>query len=279
MPAKATIKSGQLIDHRHRKIVFKSWVLKKAIAQVYILHGFSEHIDSYQDIIPNLNKSGFSCHIMDLPGHGYSEGIRGHIDDFEDYTKNLALFIQSNPYHHANTPVFLMGHSLGGAIVHDFAQENKIVINGIILFSPLLGLPFSNKFYSPVFRWLSRKNKTLQVPKPCVIKHLNRTASKKGYYQNDPLRLHCISPNLFLELEKSVVKSKTSASKLKTPLLVFASSKDKVVSYDAIVQYFQKVSSTDKKLISYGEAMHELLQEEEQNQILSLASNWMKKRI
>jgi lysophospholipase len=279
MPVKATIKSGQFIDHRHRKIVFKSWVLKKPVAQIYIIHGFSEHIDNYQDIIPILNNSGFSCHIMDLPGHGFSEGIRGHIDDFRDYTKNLDLFTKSNPYHQANKPVFLMGHSLGGAIVHDFALENNIDINGIILFSPLFGLPLNNKLLSPLFRWLSRKNKTLQIPKPCVVKHLNRTVAKKEYYQTDPLRLHCISPNLFLELEKNIVSSKTSASKLKTPLLIFASSKDQVVPYDSIMQYYQKVSSFDKKLVSYGEAMHELLQEEEHGQILTIASDWIKKRI
>ena len=107
MPAKATIKSGHFIDYRHRKIVFKSWVLKKPVAQIYIIHGFSEHIDNYQDIIPILNNNGFSCHIMDLPGHGFSEGIRGHIDDFRDYTKNLDLFTKSNPYHQAKKPVFL----------------------------------------------------------------------------------------------------------------------------------------------------------------------------
>ena len=130
-----------------------------------------------------------------------------------------------------------------------------------------------------MFRRLSRKSKTLLFPKPFIFKHLNRTVSKEKYYKTDPLRLHCISPALFLELEKNITKTKISASKLKIPILIFASSKDKVVSFDAIIRYYQTVSSKDKKLITYGEAMHELLQEEEHSQIIKIASDWIKKRI
>ena len=279
MPAKATIKSGQFIDHKYRKIVFKSWLVEKALAQIYIVHGFSEHIDNYQDVISLLNENGISCHIMNLPGHGLSEGIRGHIDDFQDYIDNLDLFFKSNPYQHPDLPVFLLGHSLGGAIVNRFCLKNQVNINGIILTSPLFGFPLSNKIFSLMFRWLARKDKTRFFPKPFVFKHLNRTESKEKLYTSDPLRLHCISPALFLELEKNITKTKISAGKLKTPLLIFASSKDKVVSFDAIARYYQNVSSKDKKLVSYGEAMHELLQEEEQVQIIKIASDWIKKRI
>lgn len=279
MPAKKYVKSGQFIDQKYRKIVFKSYLAKKPVSQLYFLHGLSEHSDSYGEIFPLFIQNGISCHIMDLPGHGFSEGIRGHIDDFQEYIDNLNLFIKSNPYQETDLPTFLLGHSLGGAIAHHFTLESDTQINGLILTSPLLGFPVNNKLYSVIFQLLSKKDKTAIYPKPCSIKSLNRTDSKVDYYKTDPLRLHCITPNLYLELENYNKKSQASAVDQIIPLLIFASSKDRVVSYDATATFFENVTSKDKKIVAFGEAMHELLQEEERDQIISIATNWIKKRI
>ena len=80
-----------------------------------MLHGLGEHAARHSEHLQLIADRGIFCQSFDWPGHGYSEGPRGHIDSqttidtlIEDQLGQLRERIGPNK------PIGLFGHSMGG---------------------------------------------------------------------------------------------------------------------------------------------------------------------
>jgi len=91
-----------------------------------MIHGAGGRAQVWRNQV-HLLKSSLNTLAMDLPGHGKStEKSMGSIDEYARWlTATLEAFFPEKPY--------LMGHSMGGAIVQRLALENPTLIKGIIL--------------------------------------------------------------------------------------------------------------------------------------------------
>jgi len=100
------------------KLYFRCWAIQKPEAVVFVVHGFGEHINRYDELARLLNHHGYSVFGLDHRGHGKSEGLRVDINKFSDYVNDYICFIQHiqiNVYPFPK-PAFLLGHSMGGLI-------------------------------------------------------------------------------------------------------------------------------------------------------------------
>jgi len=100
------------------KLYFRCWAIQKPEAVVFLVHGFGEHINRYDELARFLNHHGYSVFGLDHRGHGKSEGLRVDINKFSDYINDYIGFIQHiqiNVYPFPK-PAFLLGHSMGGLI-------------------------------------------------------------------------------------------------------------------------------------------------------------------
>jgi acylglycerol lipase len=111
------------------------------------VHGFSDHISRYYELFPTLAKRGILCTGIDQRGWGESAKTvsdRGNTGPTSTILSDLASLIKSHLS--SPTPVFVMGHSMGGAEVLTMAStpEYKGLISqlsGILLESPYIALP------------------------------------------------------------------------------------------------------------------------------------------
>ncbi len=245
-----------------------------------LVHGFSEHMWYYQPMAKNLSEKGIAVHMMDLPGHGMAEGIRGHIDKFDEYLDNINLLMIENPHFLKTKPVFLLGHSLGGLIAAQYCLQRKHKFSGLMLTSPLTGLsPLSSLPLFALMRFLAKKHRNEPFPKTNGVKSLSRNPEQWLVYRSDPCRGRMVSPNLYLIMVSMAKKLQLFAPSLKLPLLMFISEKDRVVSPTAGQRFFENVGSRDKSLVVFAEAMHELFQEVESEQVLESIFTWIKDRV
>ena len=74
------------------KIVARWWPVDAPQGVVVLIHGLGEHSGRYGHVARRLNQAGFAVLAPDLPGHGLSEGKRGH---FPSYEAVLALLGQA----------------------------------------------------------------------------------------------------------------------------------------------------------------------------------------
>ena len=107
-------------------------------AVLIVMHGLSDHSSRYGELAEHLVSQGFAVYAFDLRGHGRSEGVRVHIDSFDEYVSDLGIFLERVRQREPGKPVFLFGHSMGGAIVTLFTLEKKPDIQGVVLSAPAL---------------------------------------------------------------------------------------------------------------------------------------------
>ena len=71
-------------------------------------------------------------------GHGRSDGQGQMVDSFDDYVADLATFVTDVRTREPNEPLFLFGHSMGGAIATLYAETRDPQLAGLVLSAPAL---------------------------------------------------------------------------------------------------------------------------------------------
>jgi len=104
-----------------------------------MIHGAGGRAQFWQNQIRFLDGS-VNTLALDLPGHGETPG-EGE-ERIEDYAKWLAGVLTKI----FDDPVFLMGHSMGGAIVQEMAVSYPQLLQGIILVATGTKLPVAPMF-------------------------------------------------------------------------------------------------------------------------------------
>jgi serine/threonine protein kinase len=86
------------------------------------MHGLKDHSARYADLATQAAAHGFSVYAFDLRGHGRSAGPRVAPDRWTDYVDDLDRFLTRVQQREPGKPVFLFGHSMGGAIAARAAE-------------------------------------------------------------------------------------------------------------------------------------------------------------
>ena len=123
------------------KIAYYKYKSKKSRANLIFIHGGGAHSGAgYQILAKKISENGnTSVVLMDLRGHGLSEGARGDSPSPEQMyqdVKTLIELIKSTD----SQPVYLGGHSSGGGLVLNYSSwDKKSDPDGYIFVSPELG--------------------------------------------------------------------------------------------------------------------------------------------
>ncbi len=123
------------------ELAAQAWLPTQAVATVFLLHGYYDHMGLYGHVVRWALNSGFAVISCDLPGHGLSSGARASISDFAIYQQVLeGLFEQARSLQ-LPRPWHLCGQSTGGAIAVDHVLHQGVhsPIDGqVILLAPLV---------------------------------------------------------------------------------------------------------------------------------------------
>lgn len=187
-------------------------------ATLIYCHGMNSHTNSRHvgELFAKLAAPGLAVIAADLPGHGYSEGKRGLVEDWSTIFEELQRFtemllgktqksIEPGTFdvgvpHDAlqvirTVPLFLCGFSMGGMIATYLAlylQENpriKSQLRGITLISPAISVPLPPRTVQAVLR-----NLVVPLFKTCEMPTVLSSSSKPrptwSFNMNDPKQLH-----------------------------------------------------------------------------------------
>ena len=125
---------------------------------IILVHGFSTPKFVWEQITPTLLAAGFQVVTYDHLGRGFSDRPAGPYDAAL-YRSELTALITSLEL---ATPLTLVGYSMGGANVVDFAATNPTQIKQLLLIAPagymrnakslsLLTMPFLGEWFATVF--------------------------------------------------------------------------------------------------------------------------------
>ena len=171
------------------KLFEHTWLPREeARAVVVIVHGYAEHGGRYGHVGEFLARRGYAVYAFDLRGHGRSEGERAFVNSFDEYLDDAGSFLETVRGRNPGRPLFLLGHSLGGAIATLFTIERKPDIRGLVLSGPLI--KFSSGI-SPVHKALALLVGSifprLPAAKRLDSRFISRDPRVVDQYERDPL--------------------------------------------------------------------------------------------
>lgn len=110
---------------------------------VVMVMGRSESWLKYTSLFRELHRAGYTVYSYDHRGQGLSPHLLqenpqiGHIDDSEQYSRDLAVFLRK-VRQRERSPVNLVGHSMGAAVITEsLADHRSGGVRKVVLCSPM----------------------------------------------------------------------------------------------------------------------------------------------
>lgn len=242
---------------------------------VALVHGLGEHTGRYQHVAEALNKAGYGLIGFDVPGHGRSEGTRGHAS-FEAIMGDIDRLIQEAKQGYPGLPCFLYGHSMGGAITLYYLLKRKPEIRGAVVTSPGLApgepVPGSKLMLAKI---MARLLPSFTMENGLDVNNLSHNAAVIKAYQDDPLVHPRISARLGLDMLTLGDWMIANAGNLCIPLLLAQGSGDHIVS-PAATAAFANAAPPDKITYKVWDGLyHETHNEPDKQQVLQYMIDWI----
>lgn len=228
-------------------------------AAVAIVHGYGEHAGRYLELVQALGNGGFDCFLLDLRGHGLSEGPRGHVDRFEDYLFDLDRLVEKA--RGASERLFLFGHSLGGLILLRYLQEGGEA-DGAIVSAPYLKLAFEPPAWKrKAATILERFFPRLPIPSGLRPEMLTRDPERRAEAEADPLYFTSTTAGWFAQANRAQREVLARAGAIRLPILGLLPLADSIADPRATEAFWAELGSQDRELVRFEESYHEVLNE------------------
>jgi len=261
-------------------LYYQLWKPDKSKGAMVGVHGFAEYSGRYAHVGDHFANEAIALYMSDLRGHGLSEGIRGHVDSFDDYLDDLDIFIAMVKEKEKGKKIFLLGHSLGGQIAIAYALKYPSKIDGMIVSSPLLKPAMDiPPDLEKMVRNMANSNPSQSIPNPIdpnILSHDKKVCEK---YAKDPMVFKTMTAKWATEFFAKGDELIANAGKLKVPTLLMLAGSDKLVKTEASKEFAKKVTEKDFQMKIYDGFYHELFNEVEKDKIFRDVDAWLKPRI
>jgi alpha-beta hydrolase superfamily lysophospholipase len=258
----------------------QSWRPKvRPKAAVIVVHGLKDHSDRYAATAVKLVAQGYAVHAFDLRGHGRSGGARVYVDSFSDYVADLAIFVERVRAREPNRPLFLFGHSMGGAIATLYTIDKHPDLRGLVLSGAALkpGQSVSGPLIATTkvlaVLWPELPVLDLDLDQfsrdPAVVADAKK--DRLVYQESGPARTAA-------EVLRGIGRIQDSMAEVSPPLLILHGGADKVTDPEGSRQLKERARATDKTLIVYDGLYHDLLHEPEKDKVFGDILSWLDSR-
>ena len=254
----------------------QAWMPPQPRGVVALVHGIAEHCGRYALLAGRACERGLGVVSLDLRGHGRSPGERSYVERFDDYLLDVDALLGKAQEIAAGRPLFLMGHSMGGAIVLRWLAQRRLPLVGLILSSAALKIggdvPRLLVALAPFLsRWLPHLRGTRFDPSV-----ISRDPAQVAAYVNDPLvSLQAPPARTGAELLRAMEANRAAAPALTTPVYLFHGEADRLTDPAGSREIFELWGSQDRTLRLWPGSRHETLNDLDRAAVVTELLDWV----
>jgi len=261
-------------------IFYRCWAPAEPRAVLLLAHGLAEHSGRYGDFASFFADAGIATYALDFPGHGRSDGKRGHVRNFQEYTDALGALLSLAREAHADIPFVLFGHSMGGLIAADFLLQHQSEFVAAVLTGAAIQSPQQP---SSIVLFINRVIASV-MPRLGVLRldasGISRDSQVVSDYENDPLVYRGkATAGLVTALFSAMKRVVENATSIRLPMLIMHGSVDSLTAVEGSKLLHDTISSEDKKIVIYDGLYHEILNEPERMNVMEDILGWLEPNI
>ncbi len=245
---------------------------------VLMVHGLGEHAGRYDHVARRLNSWGFAARGYDHYGHGESGGVRGVLPSESRMVDDLADVVEST---HArmdrNTPLILLGHSMGGLIAARFVAQGTRAVNALVLSSPALdaGLSFGQKL---LLATLPKFAPNFCVGNGLDANFISHNPATVEAYNSDPLVHDRISGRLARFIAQGGPAVVARAAQWKVPTLLMYAGADRLVNPAGSWAFAAAAPASVVTARCFDDLYHEIFNEADPEPVFEELRRWLDAR-
>lgn len=252
-------------------------------ALVFVAHGAGEHCGPYDELAQSLKDQALLVFAHDHVGHGQSEGERMHVKDFQMFVRDALQHVDMMKAQHPDLPVFILGHSMGGAISILMACERPSEFSGVALIAPMVQMHPESVTPFKVFmaKVLNHMLPSLSLG-AIESKWISRDQKQVEAYDRDQLNFHGgVRVSFGMQLMGAAAHIERQIPDIAWPFLLLHGDADKLCDITGSQVMFERAQSTDKKLKVYEGGYHALHHDlpEVAASLLKEVTSWIVERI
>ena len=271
---------GYFVTFDGKKIYYEYFLAENSVASIVIVHGLSEFTKKFYEVASYFLRQGYNVFLYDQRCHGLSDRLTDridliHVNRYEDYVKDLQIFIDTVVIPADAKPLYLYAHSMGGAVSLLYLSKHGDRIQKAVLSAPLIepvSVDLPRWFICPavgIAKWFCGRKRKFPLSSEFNPDHPYRQsadASENRFYHNLNMRRnnprYQTTPLSFswnhrtLQLRPRLL-SRRFIRRIQTPLLLLSAEKDTVVKNEP--QYIFAERCPVCTLISVPDTNHGML--------------------
>lgn len=263
----------------HRVLLALPGSDKKPHAVVVAVHGFNDHAGAFADVATFLGNNAVAVYAYDQRGFGDSR-VRGFWPGVSALTDDLKWITGEVRKKHPGTPLYLLGESMGGAVVMAaLASPAPPYVDGVILSAPALWgrdtMPFYQRWAleaaTHTVPWLELTGKELGIQASDNIEMLKRLA-------RDPRFIHQTRVDAMAGLADLMDVAEESVGGLGGPALILYGEKDEVIPKEPVLQALRRLPpnrAPEARIALYKNGWHMLMRDLQANTVWADILAWI----
>ena len=246
------------------------------LGTVVLVHGLGEHAGRYGEVAAHLHQWGFAVRAYDQQGHGQSEGPRGDLLRPGSLQADLCRVIDDTRQRPdlADTPLILLGHSMGGLVVARTLAEQLRPVDAAVLSSPALGA-FPNLFQKMLLATLPRVLPHLRVDNGLEADFVSRDPDVVKAYKADALVHRRISAGLAAWILENGEKTLRDAAQWEVPTLLLYAGQDKLVNAQSTADFASSAPQAVVQAQCFEAMYHEIFNDLYRAQVFTALKRWL----
>jgi acylglycerol lipase len=239
-----------------------------------LVHGLGEHSGCYAAMAQALTAAGIAVLAVDLRGHGYSGGTRGHAAAYDCLLNDLGCLLAAAETLFPGLPCCLYGHSMGGALVLHYVLRRQPSLRGVVAVGPAL------RTILPTPAWKLAAATVLYHTWPSFQfdNGIRRgMCTHRREEAPDPLRHTLVSARLGLDILRTGAWTLAHAAEFPLPLLIMDGADDRVTDLQADREFAARAPHATLKI--WPGYFHELHNEIDPAPVFAYLIDWLRERV